>query len=156
MPITQTGSSELAAMLDQQARRVRDPRAFLESERAALQGILDGSFAADRSPDGEPWAPRVNASRDARTGRSRPRHDGRPGRQLLERTGRLLRSEVVRVGRSGIEAFNEAPYAGFVQRGTRSMRARGILPTSDGGGAAGAWLAGFGDRLARFITTGSL
>ncbi len=154
MPVTSTGSRELSATLAAHEARIRNPAAFLAMEATALERVLSASWDSSASPEGERWAPRVTASRDVRTGRSRPRRDHRLGR-MLERTGLLRASETVRVVGLSIIAGNDAPYARFVDRGTRFMRARRIMADGTERGPAGVWLAGFADRLARFVTSGS-
>jgi len=153
MGVQVTGGDELAATLAQHAARVRDPAAFLAGEAETLEELLQASWQTEQSPDGEAWSPRVLASRDARTGRARARRDSRAGR-LLDRTGLLRASEFVRVMGQSLIVENGAPYAAFLQRGTRWMRARKVVPTAEGGGPVGDWLHGLARRLERFVTTG--
>lgn len=152
MPVTITGSSEASQRLGEQAARIAAPREFLDAEAAALQAILRAAMASGDSPSGGRWPARVTASRDVRTGRARPRQPARGA--VGVRTGRLLAGQTVDAMPQGLRAHNDVPYAVFINAGTRKMRARRIMPTRGGGGPVGEWLAGFGDRLARFITTG--
>jgi len=154
MGVRVTGERELEQKLADQARRMRDPGPVLEQLARELRAILLEAWASARAPDGSAWAPRVLASRDVNTGRARPRRDTR-GR-LLERTGLLERSERVGVSGRSIVVENDAPYAKFVNFGTRFMRVRKIVPAPGDRGPAGDWLARLPDRIARYIAEGSV
>lgn len=104
----------MAARLREAPSRVHADMA--RRTRAAVEGLLAGQFATGTDPYGRPYPP----ARD------------RPAGPPMVRTGRLRDSlpVEVEVDRTGVRlsVLPGVSYAEYLQRGTRRMRARLIVP----------------------------
>lgn len=123
------------ADLARAAGRLQTSDQVIASAAGELAEIVYSAFRSRQSPDGVPWAGRVRASRDSRTGRSRPRVIR--GTLGVE-TGELGSSMVIDVGHSRIAASYTSAHSGFFDAGTFRQVARPLLPRG-ASGPAEAW-----------------
>jgi hypothetical protein len=156
MGIEATGVAEVERELREQAARVRAPGPALVAAAADLEAAVDASTSSGRAPDGSPWAPPVTTTRPSPGRPARPRHD-RPGRQL----GGLPALTTFVASSAGIVITNASSGARATQEGNARQVARRILPMDAGGrptrgGDAGRVLAELPDRIAHYVTTGSV
>lgn len=147
--IRMTGAERLARKLAEMSERTRNLYPVLEAKRAELVALLRGGFNEGRTPDGQPHAPLVRASRD-RTGRVYPRH------QTWRRSGRLTGSIRADVTRDGDIQTRVTDFRGtFFQRGTEHMIARPIMPTrATMSGPILEWHRSLARAIERFIVSG--
>lgn len=127
--------------------RFLDLSPVLNPQSKKLRGVLRRNFAAQRSPDGEPWAPHRPAT-VARRG---------PGATILVETGRLRRGVQTAATRRSVRYFVTGPaqrYSGYHMTGTDRMAARPFLPVTFSGGRSRRWLTGFRRALGDYIRTG--
>lgn len=108
------------------ARRAEEAAVFLAGpslrlplypalEQRARAGVLD-NFARQGTADGSPWPPLKD-----------PKERGRP---ILVKTGALLASIKSRADAGGVVVYSVMPYAGYQDRGARTIPARSFLGLS--------------------------
>jgi phage virion morphogenesis protein len=105
----------------------------LSDTRPLLQKIGDHLVASSKarirttktSPDGTPWEPWAQSTREART------KAGTAGSGLLYETGTLFRSIQATITRNRASVETSVPYAIYLQQGTPNMPARPFLGISE-------------------------
>lgn len=127
--------------------RTTDVSSASKSGAQELQKVLDQTFAAGRSPDGQPWAP-LKPSTIARKGSSKP----------LVQTGRLRNARRATPTKKGVDVEvtrDRARVAAILARGTAERPARSVLPAFTKGGPAYNALRASLSRIARFVFRGT-
>ena len=126
------GFDNLAGLAAAAARTLADPALFAQAAPAlvplAVAGVKE-NFGRRQGPDGSPWAPLKD-----------PRARGRPP---LVKTGVLrdsIRATVLSQEAGWIAVYSAVPYAGFQDRGTRTIPARTFLYLSEQVMERMAWL----------------
>lgn len=111
--VSDGGLDRFAAALDSLATDA--PRLLGEAAAEGGEAALASEFAAQKGPEGSPWAKRV------------PPTGSWP---ILRKTGRMFGSRTADPGQSEA-VFSMASPAEFHQHGTRRMVARPILPSRE-------------------------
>ena len=126
------GFDNLAGLAAAAARTLADPALFAQAAPAlvplAVAGVKE-NFGRRQGPDGSPWAPLKD-----------PRARGRPP---LVKTGVLrdsIRATVLSQEAGWVAVYSAVPYAGFQDRGTRTIPARTFLYLSQQVLERMAWL----------------
>lgn len=146
MPVDTRDLRRFVADLRAMKARTRDVSAASKSGATELQKVLDQTFAAGRSPDGQPWAP-LKPSTIARKGSSKP----------LVETGRLRAARRAKATAKGVDlevGKDRARVAAILARGRADMPARPVLPRFVKGGPAYLALRKSMARIARFVFRG--
>lgn len=125
--VTVTGLEAVLGRLETIRRRLDDHRGLYERLGEALVGSAARRFAAQRDPDGVPWAPPAPSSPGGVAGRH----------PVLRRTGALASSLGYRVTEGGLLVGYGVGYAAYHEWGTRRLPRRGLLNAA-GGGELGA------------------
>ena len=111
-----TGFEHLAGLAAAAAKTLADPALFAQATPAlvplAVAGVKE-NFERRQGPDGGPWAPLANL-----------RERGRPP---LVKTGALRDSIRATAGAGWVVVSSALPYAGYQDRGTRTIPARTFL-----------------------------
>jgi len=117
--VADTGFEHLAGLAVAAAKTLADPALFLQAAPALVSlaeaGVKE-NFGRRQGPDGSPWAPLKD-----------PRERGRPP---LVKTGVLrdsIRATVLSQEAGWVAVYSAVPYAGFQDRGTRTIPARTFL-----------------------------
>ncbi|MDQ3071418.1 MAG: phage virion morphogenesis protein [Acidobacteriota bacterium] len=139
MRVTSSGMPEAQERLAAIVARLRDMRPILEVVAQDVRTAIDDSFAAERAPDGTPWAPL-----SAATKKINPRREG--GRVLTD-TARLRNSVTTVASAKSLRFGTNVLYGAAHQTGaqikvfgrgtSRALRARPFLPVS---GTAGRFI----------------
>lgn len=148
MPVRVTGIRETKDAIARASQVISDTERTLLEWAAVADETVRASAASATTPEGDPWAPRKTSTvRDpGRAARPRSRESGTLG----IKTGRMLRSILVNVGRTkarltvGTRGARYAKY--FVGYSSRQV-GRAILPTHSAGPSREA-LNGFVDGMA--------
>ena len=115
MPLT--GNFEALARWERQLGRIGDGRTAFEIADGmadAALGLVAEGFGREADPFNTRWAPKK-------------RPDGRA--VLRGETNRLVQWRKQFVNQHGYRIASKAPYAGFIQKGTKRMVARRMVPS---------------------------
>lgn len=107
------------------------PGDVLANLSSKLEVEIQRTYSDESDPYGSSWTPRKDEG------------DGHP---ILDDTGRMRRSFVLRIRKKGVHVVNTAKYATFHQFSTYKMPARPIFPSSDQGYPK-AWLQAFREEI---------
>lgn len=142
LSIEVTGNKELLAELRRARARLEDPRELLSAVGQRLEANIERRFDAKRDPNGAPWAPLAESTREAYARSDKGRRAG----TLLQRTGQMrdsLRSnvlgdDVVEVGMNRITDDGDWQIPLLHETGTTRMPRRGIFFADPDAGQLGA------------------
>lgn len=140
------GFSALVRDVRAMKKRTRDISVATKAGADELQKVLDQTFTAGKSPDGQTWAA-LKPSTIARKGHSKP---------LLD-SGRLRGSRKAKASKKGVTVDvegNRARVAAILSSGRAGSPARPVLPRFTKGGPAHAAIRKTLTRIARFVLRG--
>lgn len=118
-----------AAAWNRLLSNLKDPKPLLKRIGQNLEDSTIARLVATKeSPSGSPWAPWASGTAKARA------RTGNSGNGLLYNSGRLIKSikHEVRGNTVTVGSDPSAPYASFLQNGTKNMPARPFVGISRG------------------------
>lgn len=106
--ITVTGLAELQASLGRALQQLQRPSDLMQSLGATLEGRIERRFDTKTDPDGMPWAPLAESTRERYDAEDTATKGARAGQvvrrgTLLERTGQMRNSLAVNAGDDWVE-----------------------------------------------------
>lgn len=99
LQIALTGHAELVASLKQAVQRLEHPHELMQAIGDELKAAIELRFETKRDPNGAPWAPLADSTRERYAAEDKGARRG----TLLERTGQMRNSLTVNAGDDWVE-----------------------------------------------------
>lgn len=144
LSIEVTGNKELLAKLRRARARLEDPRELLSAVGQRLETNIERRFANERDPEGAPWAPLADSTREAYARRDKGSRAGSllqssPLPQMLDSLrSNVFGDDVVEVGMLRPTKKGNWQVQMLHEFGTRHMPRRGIFFADPDAGELGA------------------
>ena len=120
--VTETGDIDFMDLI----KRMKNPRPLLSEVGDIIREDIQERIKTTKvDPNGTPWAPWSERTFIARA------KEGSAGLGLLYRTGRLYNSLVKDVHSRDVKVYSTAPYAAYLNNGTKNMPARPFIGISE-------------------------
>lgn len=123
-------SQKVSAILAKIAARMSDLSPAMAAIGQELESRVSARFETETDPDGRPWAPWAQSTRDSYPfhGSQAAAGDDGPGSgRILDRYGTMLRSLSHQASANSVRIGFAQPYATHHEFGTKHMPRRGLL-----------------------------